>query len=264
MLTPCTGSPGERPRRVCTIRPRLVNVPPEPMMVAPVHSLPADRALELPAHLAPQVGHFLVGGALPGEVQLGEPHRAERQREGELDQAVHRADQLEAAAADVGDEGPLAGQMEVVRHRPVAERRLGFGVDDPERDVQLLAHPADEPGPVLGLPHRGGGHRRDPADAAALADLAHPGRAPGAPGPSRLLEAAGAGEPRREAGVVLELVDDGEAGGGIVLGDQQTDGVRADVDGGDPLARGGGGRRGSSPAGVMRAGAPPLDPRRDA
>ena len=135
------------------------------------------------------------------------------QRHGELDQAVHRADQLEAAAADVGHEGALAGQAEVMRHRAVGERRLGLGVDDPERDVELLADPPDERRAVVRLAHGGGGHGGDP--------LARRGAGrPRACGPASasarsmaaLVEAAGGGEPGRQAGLVLHLVDDGEAG----------------------------------------------------
>ena len=45
------------------------------------------------------------------------------------------------------------------------------------------------------------------------------------------------GQARGEARLVLHLVDDGEAGGGVVLGDQQPDRVGADVDGGDAARR---------------------------
>ena len=172
-----------------------------------------------------------------GQVELGEPHGAEGKRKGELDQPVHRADQLQAAAADVGHEGALAGQREVVRHRAIGEGGLGLGVDDAERDVQLLPHPADEPGPfsasrtaavataaIRRTPRRWQTSRirREGLDGAV-----HGG----------VVEAAGGGEARRQAGLVLELVDDGEAGGGVVLRDEQPDRVGADVDGGDALAR---------------------------
>ena len=94
---------------------------------------------------------------------------------GELDQPVHRADQLQAAAADVGHDGALAGEREVVGHRPVGEGGLGLGVDDPERDVQLLPHPPDEPGPFSASRTAAvatAAIRRTPAP---LADLAHAG-----------------------------------------------------------------------------------------
>ena len=174
--------------------------------------------------------------ALAGEMQLGEPDRAEGEREGELDQAVHRADQLQAAAADVGHERALAREREVVGHRPIGERGLGLGVDDPERDVQLLPHPPHEPGAVLRLPNGRGGHGRHPPHAAPLADLTHAAQGLDGAVHRRVVEAPGAGQSRGQSRLVLQFVDDGEAGGGVVLGDEEADGVGADVDRGDALA----------------------------
>ena len=216
-------------------------MPPEPMTVAAAHSRPEMPRLSCFRTCSRSRSTSLCAAPLAGQVQLGEPHGAEGQREGQLDQAVHRADQLQAAAADVGHEGALAGQPEVVRHRAVGERRLGLGVDDAERDVQLLRAPA------------GRTRRRSPPRARRRWPPRRSACTPRRWQTSRmrarvcmarsiaaLVEAAGRGEPGREAGLVLQLVDDGEAGGGIVLGDEQADGVGADVDGGDALA---GGRR---------------------
>jgi hypothetical protein len=124
--------------------------------------------------------------------------------------------------------------------RPVGEGRLGLGVDDEQRDVQLLPDPADEPGAVFRFAHRGGRDRRDAVHVAALADLAHAPQGLDGAVHRRFVEAAGARQPRGEPRLILELVDDGEAGGGIVLGHQQAHGVRAYVDRGDPLPLGGG------------------------
>ena len=115
--------------------------------MAAAHSRPDTPRLSCFRDVLAELLDLLARGAVAGQVELGEPHRAEGKRQGQLDQAVHRADQLEAAAADVGDEGPLAGQPEVVGHGAVRERRLGLRVDDPERDVELLPDPADEPRP---------------------------------------------------------------------------------------------------------------------
>ena len=68
-----------------------------------------------------------------------------------------------------------------------------------------------------------------------------------------VVEAAGLGQPGREAGLVLELVDDLEAGGGIVLRHEQADRVGADVDGREALA---GGRLGAGPGRRPRAHVP--------
>ncbi len=144
-------------------------------------------------------------------MELGEAHRAEGEGQGLLDQAVHRADQLEAPAADVGDQGPLTGEGEVMGDRAVGQRGLGFGVDDAEGDVELLPDPAHEPRPVLRLAHRGGGDRGDPPDVPSLAHLAHPAQGLDGPVHGRLVEAAGVGEAGREARLVLQLVDDGES-----------------------------------------------------
>ena len=57
----------------------------------------------------------------------------------------------------------------------------------------------------------------------------------------RLVETAGRGEPRRQARLVLDLVNDAEAGGGIVLRHEQADRIGADVDGRDAIAGGWGG-----------------------
>ena len=50
------------------------------------------------------------------------------------------------------------------------------------------------------------------------------------------IETAGGREPRRETGLVLHLIDGSEAGSRIVLGDQEPDRVRADVDRAEALA----------------------------
>ena len=236
--TPCTGSAGESPRRAWTIRPSVVKVPPLPITVAPAHSRQGSSRLSCFRMNGRSRGDFLVGRPVAGQVELGEAHGAERERQGELDQAVHRADQLQAAAADVRHQGALAGQGEVMRHRAVGEGGFGLRVDDPERDVQLLADPADEPGPVLRFAHGGGRHRGDPVHAAALADVAHPAQALHGPVHGGVVEAAGGGQAAGEPGLVLELVHDSETARGIVLRHQQTDGVGSDVDGRDPLATG--------------------------
>ncbi len=212
-----------------------------------------DAAPELLAHVGPEALDLLVRAPLAREVQLGETDRAERQGHRQLDQPVHGADQLEAAAADVGDQRALPGQAEVVGDRAVGERRLGLGIDDPERNVELLAHPPDEPGAVLRFADGRGGDGGDALHPAPLADLAHAGQGLHGALDGGLVQAAGPGESRREAGLVLELVDDLEAGGGIVLRHEQADGVGADVDGRDAIA---GGRLGAGPGRRPRAHEP--------
>ena len=195
-----------------------------------------EPALEPASDRVPENGDLLVGRSFPRQIELGEAHGTEGKREGELHQPIHRPDQLETAAADVGDQGALTRQGEMVRHRAVGQRRFGVGVDDAERDVQLLPHAPDEPRAVLRLPHGRRGHGGDAAHAAALAHLAHPGESLDRALHRGVVETAGAGEPRRQPGLVLQLVDDGEAGGGVVFRDEQADRVRADVDGRDALA----------------------------
>ena len=169
---------------------------------------PRDAALELLPDVGAQLRDLPVRGAVAWEMELGEAHRAEGQRRGELDQAVDRADQLQAPAADVSHQGALAGQSEVVGDRAVGQCRLGLRVDDAERDVELLAHAADEPGAVLRLPHGRGGDGGDALHPPPLADLAHAGQRLERALDGRVVEAACRGQSRREAGLVLELVDD--------------------------------------------------------
>jgi hypothetical protein len=164
------------------------------------------------------------------------PHGAERQRDRGLDQAIDRADELEAAAADVGDDGAGSVHPEMVGHRAPREGGLGLGVDDAQRDAELVAHPLDEILAVGGLAHGGSGDGGDAADAAALADHAHAGEPGHRAFHGGRVEVPGGGDTLGEAGLVLHLVHDGEAGAGIVLGHEETDRVGTDVERGEALA----------------------------
>jgi hypothetical protein len=105
-------------------------------------------------------------------------------------------------------------------------------------DAELVADALHERLAVGRLAHRGGGHGGDTADPAALADHPHaPEPGHGALDGGRV-ELPGGGDALRQAGLVLHLVDHGEAGAGVVLGHQETDGVGPDVERGKALAPG--------------------------
>ena len=241
-LVPWMLSGTGRPRRPIDMRPRLVKVPPEPTKTGLFHSRQGNpfrntfrtcfrsdatsRRMSLP-----RLRCVSVSRTAPSGIEYGR-----------LDETVDRADELEAATADVGHDGARAVHAEMVGHRAPGEGGLGLGVDDAQRDAELVAHPLDELLAVGGLAHRGGGDGGDAADATALADHAHAGE----PGHGALhgggVEVPGGGDALGEARLVLHLVDDGEAGAGIVLGDEEADRVGADVEGGEALAPGDGRR----------------------
>ena len=77
-----------------------------------------------------------------GKVQFSESDGAERQGEALLHQPVDRADQLQAAAADVRDHRPTAFEREMMRHAAIGEFGFGLGIDDPE----IEAHSPPSPG----------------------------------------------------------------------------------------------------------------------
>ena len=99
--------------------------------------------------MGPQLSHFLVRGPVAGEVQLGQADGAERERDGELDQAVHRADQLEAPAPDVGHQRALARQPEMVGDGTVGQRGLGVLLLAREISVTGLRSVAASEGVVI-------------------------------------------------------------------------------------------------------------------
>ena len=148
-----------------------------------------------------------------------------------------------------------------------------------ERNAELVAHPLDEVLAVGRLAHRRGGDRSDAAHAAALADHPHAGEAGHGAFHGGVVEVSGGGDALGQAGLVLHLVDHGEAGAGIVLGDEETDGVGAYVEGGQALAPGGTGAASAAsdsgrvarvssftpePCAGRSRGALRRDPRRDA
>ena len=75
------------------------------------------------------------------------------------------------SAADVGNDGALGVEPEVMRNRAVREPCLGLGIDDGERNAEPGLHPVHEVLSVLRLANRGGGDGREPVHAAPLADL---------------------------------------------------------------------------------------------
>ena len=196
-------------------------------------------------------------GQLPVEEPAGEPDGAELERSGRQHVAPLPDQQLGAAATDVAE------QQALVVHR--------HGLQHPEVDQPSLLHPGDHvdvhPGfrpraidelvPVLGLADGGGGHRGD-GRAVHLGDL--PEAAEGGHGAvdrvgGELAHVAGAGaEPHH----LLLPLEDLEPRTGIARGhpgDDPVHGVRADVDGGEGLARRSGGRGHASSVVAARGGA---------
>ncbi len=151
-----------------------------------------------------------------GDELLGQPDGAVRQRSAELDQAVDGADQLEAPAADVGDEGLGIVEPEMVADGAVGELGLVFGADDLEGEADLVAHPADELGAVLRLAHRGGGHRRDAGGAPPPGHVRHAAECRERAFDGLGVEPPGGGEPLGQPGLGLDLVDRCQPGRRVV------------------------------------------------
>ena len=175
---------------------------------------------------------------LAGEELLGEPDGAVGKRPAQLDEPVHRADQLEAAAADIGDEGLGVVEPEVMLDRAVGKLGFVLGRDDLQGEAELLTDPPDELRAILRFPDGGGGYCGDPSGPAAAADVRHPPERGQRAVHGGRVEAPRAREPLREPGLRLDLVDRHQARRRVVLGDQQPDRVRPDVDGGQSLPGG--------------------------
>ncbi len=105
-----------------------------------------EGALEPATHRRAQPAQAGFGIGLAGEVLLGQPHRAERQRHDVLHQPADGQDQLEAAAADVGHDAAAPHHGEVLPDREKGEPGLGLAVDHLERDADLVLDPPRELG----------------------------------------------------------------------------------------------------------------------
>ena len=165
---------------------------------------------------------------------FGQPHGAELGGVDRFDQLAGGDDDFGAAAADVGQQRVLAGQIEPPPHALERQTGLLVGVDDLDRQIDLLAHAAAEFQAVGRLAHgaRGDGPHR--LDAHACGDrLESPQRFER--GVHRLLVELAArgqrlGKPRRLALFVEHAV----AAAGLGFGHDQADAVAADVDGRQP------------------------------
>src|SRR5690606_38623543 len=139
---------------------------------------------------------------------------------------------------NVGHQEATVVEREVVGDRSPGEAGLLVLGDDLERDIEFAADALGEGLAVARETHGGGGDGGEAGDAAALGDALHAAqRLEGAF--HRLgVEGASGGDAGGEARLVLHLVDDVETAGGIPLGHQQPDGVRADVNRAEALASG--------------------------
>ena len=203
---------------------REANVPPEPMMVARSQSFEMARASSL------SICRRSSGRGSPISVS---PNRAERQRLLELDQTVAGADQLEAAAPDVGHQRRPAGR-EVVDRGPVGKVGLSFRGDDSKRDIER-PYALDELGPVPGLAHRRGGDCAHAAHLQPAARVTHSHQTRHGALYGSLVEPATDAQSGTESRLVLCLLDRGQAGSRVVIGYRKQDGVGSNVDGGQPF-----------------------------
>ena len=200
------------------------------------------------AHVFAQPLQVGVINRVVGEVLLGEDHGAEFHGVDFVDVVTDHGDDLDAAAADVDQQGAPAAEIEVVAGAARREVGLLLAADDADGDAGGRGHRRQEFLAVGRPAHRAGGHRLDGADGEPVEDLLHPLQGLQGPVPGRRLDAAAGGQPFAEAHRRLFVVEDAEfpAGGGF--DDDAADRVGADVDGGEALGmlfipgRGGGGR----------------------
>ena len=149
-------------------------------------SKPAARDLvEILAELRVDVPHELALVArlerIALDEPLGQPDDAELEAAPELDVGAGAARDLDAAAADVDDDGDVARDADAVDRRQMDQPRLFGAGDDARADAGLLRDRLEELAAVLGLARRAGRRGDDLVDACAIRPGAGTSTAPGAP-----------------------------------------------------------------------------------
>ena len=186
---------------------------------------------EARAHLGPELPELARDGRVAPQVALGHPHGADRhgRRGGHVSLAKPR--QLEAAAAQVGDQSVL--QVKARLHGEGAEKGLLAPAEDPDLHAVPAPERPQEALAVRGVPHGGRRDRDDPripVAAGASEELVHRGDGPR----DRIgLEHPGAaGSKPRLNPLLLEHL---EPHAGTEARHQEADRVRAQLHEGDQI-----------------------------
>ncbi len=150
-----------------------------PLHVDPRDGPPAAADQEQPVALRPEglgqvLDHLLDMGLAPAPpaADAGQLERAEIRRDPLADPSVRDLGQFHRRAADVADQPVGAGPAE--QHALRRQPRLFLAVDHPDPEAGLAQHLVAELRPVLGVAHRGGGHRGQRRQAHAVGQVLEP------------------------------------------------------------------------------------------
>ncbi len=164
------------------------------------------------------------------DVLLGQPDRAERQRQNFIDHGSDDQHQFHAAAAEIDDRGGALVEREVLLHAAERETRFLLGGDDFHLDAIALAGRLDELVPVPGLPDRA---RRDHPDLVHLVtvrDRLHRAERFERALEGRVADPAGLEQALAEPGLGALVIEDGVRGRALYFRDDEAQRVRAYID----------------------------------
>ena len=199
-------------------------------LVAPPRELARDRA-KVGAHELATFVDTAAAHGLATEEPLGEADGAELEAACVEHPPRTTEHELGAAPSDVDQQHLLVEHRHCLQHAQMNEPCLLHARDHLDLDARLGARPVEEDIPVLRLPHRARRHRVD-GRAGDIRDLAEALEGLDATGDGRGLEHLHVARPRAQAHHLLLPVDHLEAVPAERAGDEQMDGVGADVDGG--------------------------------
>jgi hypothetical protein len=207
-------------------RPDRRDHPPPPRPIEQV----ADRACDVALERA----HLPAGRRVLREKPLGEPCDPERNAPHPERLAVLDERQLDAAAADVDQQVGATLERHRVAHGAEDETRLVEARDDLDRQARLALQPPHEGRAVARFTDGAGRHRAQPVHVTGAGEASERGH--GTRGELGRLggERAGREGFPPEADHLLHAVDDHDTAVGRHVGDDHVDGVRAEVQGGQP------------------------------
>jgi hypothetical protein len=219
---------------------------------APDANRPIDRRRSEPtktisvnaSHIITYGVQLAVDGGVARNVALRKVNTAERKADKLSPLVPIPDDDLRAPATDVDDHRAAGRGVRGARDREKYEPSLFLTGENFDRITDSLGEATRNLVSIGGGAHGAGGGDADVARAAVLGLLDEPFQAFERSEHGGFVDGAGAVEPLTEAGDLAHAMGGAEAVVGIDIGDEQSDGIRSDVDGADSNGAGGRGRRG--------------------
>ena len=186
--------------------------------------------IELLAEVGLQVGQVARTGWIVGQELLAEPRDADLHAVQRDRLVVLAEDELDAAAADVDDQGRLAAQIDGVADAEVDQPRFLASGNDLHAQADFVPHALNEVAAVGGLAHGAGGDGLEAHDTLSLSERAEGGQRAHAVVHRLGREAAVGQRAVAEPHHVLGAVQHAETAVRLHLSNHHVDGVAADVD----------------------------------